>query len=243
MRRTAAAGAWRQWMGARGRQRSTGVPLLPYSCGCSWCRHCATGALHLLRSSAAQLPAMCLPLCSCRPEEATPKLFAKARGNCSGPAALAARGAEANHLVCQCCAAWLHSGLAESQLWPCWLCAAPPDPLLWPHAPPPAADAHRMFSPWEPVLTAPNRTLACQRLRSFVSRPYEHPLLPTCSLAAGRFVGEAAPAVLRLFAGTCAAAEASPPGAMTEGEAAIDSKLYLLRGRACTLVRQHGAGS
>lgn len=129
-----------------------------------------------------------------RPQEATPKLFAKARGNCSGPAALAAR------------------------------------------------DAHRMFSPWEPVLTAPNRTMACQRLRSFVSRPYEHPLLPSCSLAAGRFVGEAAPAVLRLFAGTCAAAEASPPGAMTEGEAAIDSKLYLLRGRACTLVRQHGAG-
>lgn len=95
-----------------------------------------------------------------------------------------------------------------------------------------------MFSPWEPVLTAPNRTLACQRLRSFVSRPYDHPLLPSCSLAAGQFVGDAAPATLRLFAGTCAAAEASPPGAMTEGEAAIDSKLYLLRGRACTIVRQ-----
>jgi hypothetical protein len=128
-----------------------------------------------------------------RPNEATPKLFAKARGNCSGPAALTAR------------------------------------------------DAHRMFSPWEPVLTAPNRTLACQRLRSFVSRPYEHAMLPSCSLAAGQFVGDAAPDVLRLFAGTCAAAEASPPGAMTEGEAAIDSKLYLLRGRACALLRQHEA--
>lgn len=95
-----------------------------------------------------------------------------------------------------------------------------------------------MFSPWEPILTAANRTQACQRLRAFASRPFEHPLVPTCSLLAQPFGGEAAPAALRLFAGTCAAAEASPPGAMTEGEAAVDSKLFLLRGRACSLLRQ-----
>ena len=220
--------------------------LLPTPFGAG---HCATDVLHLLRSSVAQLlPAMC-PTAACHapalagPRRPPPSCLPKHAATAAAPQHLRH---EVRRRTSWHASVVLHgfSGLAASQRGP------PADsalhlltlPLLWPHTPPPAADAHRMFSPWEPVLTAPNRTMACQRLRSFVSRPYEHPLLPSCSLAAGRFVGDAAPAVLRLFAGTCAAAEASPPGAMTEGEAAIDSKLYLLRGRACTLVRQHGAG-
>ena len=95
-----------------------------------------------------------------------------------------------------------------------------------------------MFTPWEPILTAANRSEACQRLRATVSRPFNHPLLPSCYLTARKFPAASAPAVLRLFAGTCEAADATPPGTMTEDEAAADNKLYLLWGWACHLARQ-----
>lgn len=162
-----------------------------------------------------------------RPEDATPQLIQAARGACSKTATLAARGAGRRACRDGGAACIQTNCLGKLQAHP-----AAPRPS------PSPADAHGMFLPFETVLTAPNRTEACRRLQAAPSQPLEHPLPPSCPLTALPFTGDAAPALLRLFAGTCAAADASPPAAMTKAEAEADRQLFLLRGRACALAKQ-----
>ena len=163
-----------------------------------------------------------------RPAEVAPELIQKARGECSKMAVLTARGAQAQPR-------WESrppQGRAAVHL-----VARQPTYFL-PLCLFPTADAHRMFMPWEPILTAANRTQACQRLRATTSYELQHPMPPSCSLTARKFPADTAAGMLRLFASTCPAADATPPATMTEGEAAANTDLFLFRGRACALARQ-----